>query len=87
MYDSPIREPLVTGKKDYAKVTEDICRPIHSKPSKEWLLGFMLSAGIAGLFVIAVVYTFFTGIGAWGLNKTIGWAFDITNFVFWIGIG
>jgi molybdopterin-containing oxidoreductase family membrane subunit len=28
-----------------------------------------------------------TGIGTWGLNRTIGWAFDITNFVFWIGIG
>jgi molybdopterin-containing oxidoreductase family membrane subunit len=28
-----------------------------------------------------------TGIGTWGLNRTVGWAFDITNFVFWIGIG
>jgi molybdopterin-containing oxidoreductase family membrane subunit len=28
-----------------------------------------------------------TGIGIWGLNRTVGWAFDITNFVFWIGIG
>ena len=27
------------------------------------------------------------GIGTWGLNKTVGWAFDITNFVFWVGIG
>lgn len=87
MFDSNIREPLVTGKKTYAQVTEDICRPIHSKPSKEWLLGFMLSAGVAGLFLLGVVYTLFVGIGAWGLNTTVGWAFDITNFVFWIGIG
>src|SRR5207249_56915 len=28
-----------------------------------------------------------TGIGTWGLNSSVGWAFDITNFVFWIGIG
>ena len=27
------------------------------------------------------------GIGVWGLNNSVGWAFDITNFVFWIGIG
>jgi molybdopterin-containing oxidoreductase family membrane subunit len=27
------------------------------------------------------------GIGIWGLNNSVGWAFDITNFVFWIGIG
>ena len=27
------------------------------------------------------------GVGQWNLNKTIGWAWDITNFVWWIGIG
>ncbi len=27
------------------------------------------------------------GIGTWGANKTVGWAWDITNFVWWIGIG
>jgi molybdopterin-containing oxidoreductase family membrane subunit len=26
-------------------------------------------------------------IGSWGLNKTVGWAWDITNFVWWVGIG
>ena len=25
--------------------------------------------------------------GVWGLNKTVGWAWDITNFVWWVGIG
>ena len=28
-----------------------------------------------------------TGIGVWGLNKTVNWAWDITNFVWWVGIG
>jgi molybdopterin-containing oxidoreductase family membrane subunit len=28
-----------------------------------------------------------TGIGVWGNNQPVGWAWDITNFVFWIGIG
>ena len=37
--------------------------------------------------VVAVWYQIATGIGTWGLNKTVGWAFDITNFVFWVGIG
>ena len=27
------------------------------------------------------------GIGRWGLNKTVQWAWDITNFVWWVGIG
>ena len=34
-----------------------------------------------------VTYLFAKGIGIWGLNNPVGWAFDITNFVFWIGIG
>ena len=34
-----------------------------------------------------IAYTIGTGIGVWGLNKTINWAWDITNFVWWIGIG
>ena len=28
-----------------------------------------------------------TGIGIWGNNIPVGWAFDIINFVWWIGIG
>jgi molybdopterin-containing oxidoreductase family membrane subunit len=33
------------------------------------------------------MYLVGTGIGAWGLNKTVGWSWDITNFVWWVGIG
>ena len=39
------------------------------------------------LGVVAVSYQLVMGIGTWGLNRSVGWAFDITNFVFWIGIG
>ena len=35
----------------------------------------------------AIWVTLRDGIGAWGLNKSVGWAWDITNFVWWIGIG
>jgi Ni/Fe-hydrogenase subunit HybB-like protein len=36
---------------------------------------------------VAISYTFWFGLGAWGLNKTVGWAWDITGFVWWVGIG
>src|SRR5207253_2144614 len=32
-------------------------------------------------------YQISTGVGTWGLNHPVGWGWDITNFVFWIGIG
>jgi molybdopterin-containing oxidoreductase family membrane subunit len=42
---------------------------------------------MAALGLFALYYTITTGIGVWGLNNPIGWGWDITNFVFWIGIG
>ena len=36
---------------------------------------------------IACAILLWNGIGVWGLNKTVGWAWDITNFVWWVGIG
>ena len=86
--ESILREPLVTGKDiTYAKVTNDILVPVENKANKAWWIGFTMAALGALLWVFSVGYTFWTGIGAWGLNKTVGWAWDITDFVWWVGIG
>jgi molybdopterin-containing oxidoreductase family membrane subunit len=84
---APVREPLILGDKTYRQMTEDICRPVEGKANKYWWLAFILSASAATWGVICILYTIGTGIGTWGLNKTVGWAWDITNFVWWIGIG
>ena len=34
MYKSPVREPLILGKKDYHDITVDIARPIETKANK-----------------------------------------------------
>lgn len=86
--ESILREPLITGKDiTYAKVTNDILVPVENKANKAWWIGFTMAALGALLWVFSVGYTFWTGIGAWGLNKTVGWAWDITDFVWWVGIG
>ena len=82
-----IRPPLVTGDKSIGDVTNDICAPMDCRPSALWWVAFLLSLVALGIGVVAVWYQIATGIGTWGLNKTVGWAFDITNFVFWVGIG
>ncbi|MDN3669745.1 polysulfide reductase NrfD [Echinicola jeungdonensis] len=84
---SSVREPLVTGGKTYKDVTHDVCRQVEGKPSIGWLLGLAVSLGALLLGGLAVVATVWEGIGMWGLNKTVGWAWDITNFVWWVGIG
>jgi len=86
-YESQTREPLVTGTKTYHQVTEDIIRPIEASPSKLWWIGFLISVALL-IFGIYSVYRDVTyGIGQWNLGKTIGWGWDITNFVWWVGIG
>jgi Ni/Fe-hydrogenase subunit HybB-like protein len=84
---SPLRTPLVDADKSMADITNDVCRSIEGKPSVLWWAGFLGSGLVALMGVIVIAYQIYVGIGTWGLNKTVGWGFDITNFVFWIGIG
>jgi Ni/Fe-hydrogenase subunit HybB-like protein len=84
---SPVRPPLVTGGKTVSDVTQDISRHVENKPTKLWILAFTLSLITLGYGSYCLWMTWWDGIGMWGLNKTIGWAWDITNFVWWVGIG
>ena len=86
-YESPVRDPLIIGNKTYHDITEDIARPIEEKAGRLWWIAFSV-AFVTFLWLIGCVsYTIGTGIGVWGLNKTVNWAWDITNFVWWVGIG
>jgi Ni/Fe-hydrogenase subunit HybB-like protein len=67
------------------KLSDDLLRPLLTTSWRFYALVAILSvivlAGIGSFF-----YQVYLGIGVWGLNRPIFWAFDITNFVFWIGI-
>jgi molybdopterin-containing oxidoreductase family membrane subunit len=84
---APGAPPWILGRKTLADVTADVARPLERKPSRLWKAGFALSLFCLAIGVVSIGYLFMTGIGVWGLNRTVGWAFDITNFVFWVGIG
>ncbi len=68
------------------KISEIVLAPLAKTP-----LGWHAVMGVASVGVIALVTTIVhlvtTGIGIWGNNVPVGWAFDIINFVWWIGIG
>ncbi len=87
MLQSPIRVPLIKGKKTYKDVTEDILRPMINRPGKVWYLGISLSGSALLFGAFMIFWTIWHGIGTWGLNRTVGWGWGITNFVWWIGIG
>src|SRR5687767_8428565 len=72
----------------FHRITVDVTRLAESPaPPKWWFpaLGFSLTLLLIGAYCIYKVVT--TGIGMWGNSNTVGWAWDITNFVWWIGIG
>ena len=88
VYESPLREALIIGEdKNYSKITDDIVKNTEGTPPMRWWIAFTISALTALFGVFCLGWTVWYGIGVWGLNKTVDWAWDITNFVWWIGIG
>ena len=85
--EAEIRDPLIIGKKSYHDITLDVSKPVEGKANKYWWILFSISFVMFIWGVLSMAYTIGNGIGSWGLNKTINWAWDITNFVWWIGIG
>ena len=85
--EAAIREPLILGNKSYHDITTDVIGPIENKAPKGWYVLITIAGLIALWGVGCILYLIATGIGTWGLNKTVGWAWDITNFVWWVGIG
>jgi len=85
--EAAIRRPLILGHKTYHDITNDVVGPIEGKAPRQWKIAISIAAVIALYGVGSIMYLVGTGIGAWGLNKTVGWSWDITNFVWWVGIG
>jgi molybdopterin-containing oxidoreductase family membrane subunit len=75
------------GNKTYGQVTQDIVHTIEAKPTRLWYIGFYVSVALLMFGVYSVYREVVYGIGQWNLNRTIGWGWDITNFVWWVGIG
>jgi Ni/Fe-hydrogenase subunit HybB-like protein len=84
---APVRHVLIEGNKSYHNITEDLVSPTEKTPSREWIIAFALSTIFLAIYLTSVTWTVWQGIGEWGANRTINWAWDITNFVWWIGIG
>jgi len=81
------RAQLVTGNQTYGTITDMVCRIAEDKAPKFWLPALAASSAVALMFVSLIGYLIFTGVGIWGNQSPVYWAFPIVNFVFWVGIG
>ncbi|HYG08346.1 MAG TPA: hypothetical protein VD835_00095, partial [Pyrinomonadaceae bacterium] len=78
---NPVIEPGHTA----ATVTDKISALVlKRKTPLGWYIGFFISFSLANVLMFTIAYLVTTGIGIWGNNWPVGWAFDIINFVWWI---
>jgi Ni/Fe-hydrogenase subunit HybB-like protein len=85
-YRAPV--PVINPGHSYKSVTDKLTALVLTPHTPLVWFGIM---GVAFTFltglVVAISYLLLRGIGIWGNNVPVGWAFDIINFVWWIGIG
>src|SRR5947208_14339910 len=80
--------PVIGGTASFGTLTEQITSVVLKRKTPPfWYICF--GAGMVGLLVLIVslTYLFYKGIGVFGTQIPVAWAFPITNFVWWIGIG
>jgi molybdopterin-containing oxidoreductase family membrane subunit len=84
----PWRGSQDSSSRVYGSITDKIADIVLARPAGTL---FWISLAVAGaftvLFVVAIWYLFATGVGIWGVTQPIAWAFALTNFVWWVGIG
>jgi molybdopterin-containing oxidoreductase family membrane subunit len=85
--DPHVTPKLVTGDPSIGKITNDVSRIVEVGTHRNWWIALLVTVSITGILGAMLGYLVWNGIGSWGNNQPVGWAWDITNFVFWIGIG
>ena len=81
------RRPLVSNHRPLSWITQKVCQIVEEPAPKWWWILTIVFGAMATLTPAMLTYLVSTGVGVWGLNVPVCWAWDITNFVFWIGIG
>ncbi len=78
---------LVQPGSSFRDVTEDVARVTETPAPRGWWICFSIALFFVGVFLVCVSYLFWRGVGVWGNSAPVFWAWDITNFVWWVGIG
>ncbi|HAC89292.1 MAG TPA: hydrogenase, partial [Planctomycetaceae bacterium] len=81
------RTPLITGGHNHSAVTRMIARISEEAQPKIWWVFMAFSFPSMMMFVGLIGYLILNGVGVWGNMSPVFWAWDIINFVFWVGIG
>jgi Ni/Fe-hydrogenase subunit HybB-like protein len=79
---------VLDGTYSYGSISDKIGDIVLTRPTHwGWIAGFAFCSVLVAVFVVAICYLFYEGVGIWGVNIPIAWGFALTNFVWWVGIG
>jgi Ni/Fe-hydrogenase subunit HybB-like protein len=82
------RPPIIGPGHSFASVTDHISSIVLTRGApRGWYIGFAVVFSMTMMLFYSLGYLVLMGVGIWGENIPVGWAFDIINFVWWIGIG
>ncbi len=80
--------PVILEGSTFATVSDQISSIVLTRKTPLfWWCAFAFGAFLLTVFVGTTCYVVGKGIGVWGIQIPVAWAFTITNFVWWIGIG
>ena len=79
--------PLILNQRKMGWISHYVSSIVEEKTPAWWWICFAVASPLSLVFFGCATYLVSTGVGVWGNNHPVGWAWDITNFVFWIGIG
>lgn len=80
-------DPILVGPPSEAELQRRLLGTPARRGGRHWKIAFAISCALTLLLAVCITYTVSTGIGVWGNNIPVAWAFGIINFVWWIGIG
>jgi len=85
--DYSVEKPVIEKSPTVISINDAIMRPTAIKADKFFYISLSVALLALTVGAVSLFYTFWYGIGMWGNNRPVGWAFGIVNFVFWVGIG
>jgi Ni/Fe-hydrogenase subunit HybB-like protein len=79
---------FIEGGHTYSSITDHISSLVlRKKTPLGWYIGFGIGFALTLVLFVSLAELLLTGVGIWGNNIPVAWAFAIINFVWWIGIG
>ena len=80
--------PVLAPGHSYRSMTDKLVGIVFSKNTPTaWFVFMAVGFTLLTVLTVSLCYLVLKGVGIWGNNVPVGWAFDIINFVWWIGIG